>query len=113
MIFDSCYSGSGTREPKYLVRGITRTVTIHADLDRDIWGASSGCRMPSVPSEFLQEGMRSHVLLAACSAKEVAREYKSSKRGVFTTALLQKLEATSINQVTYTALIRQIGSLSG
>lgn len=60
---------------------------------------------------YFQGGTRSHVLLAACGAEEMAME--ENDRGIFTTALIQKLEANGANRVSYAELIHQIGSLSG
>jgi hypothetical protein len=58
---------------------------------------------------FLHGGLRSHVLLAACGAKEKAKEEQG--QGVFTRALLEILRTVSANTVTYTDLLRRIHAL--
>lgn len=79
-----------------------------SDLDRDIWGTG---RKAKISSGFLNKGLRSHVLLAACSSQETAKE--ADHRGVFTTTLIKALETTGTDFITYTELIHQIGSLEG
>ena len=54
---------------------------------------------------------RSHVLLAACGAKEEAKEI--AQGGAFTSALLKTLETVGHNNVTYTELIHRLPLLPG
>jgi hypothetical protein len=58
---------------------------------------------------FLYGGLRSHILLAACGAKEKAKEEQG--QGVFTKALLEILRTVSADTVTYTDLLRRIHAL--
>ena len=57
-----------------------------------------------VHSGFAREGLRSHVLLAACHSDGAAYERKS--RGVFTVALLETLmkPEIEIDKLTYATL---------
>lgn len=109
MIFDCCHSGSGSRDPKALERGLKGRITIPAELDRNIWGSHISGRKAKIPTGFLNKGLRSHVLLAACSATESAKE--RNQRGVFTAALIQALETFGVDSFTYNELIHQIGGL--
>ncbi|KAA1472278.1 hypothetical protein DENSPDRAFT_171259 [Dentipellis sp. KUC8613] len=110
VILDCCYSGSGTRDDEFdtdrLVRGIETTVKIPSDLDKDIWSNSSGDRLAKIASGFSYTGLRSHVLLAACSAEETAKE--DNRRGVFTKALLETLCMYGADKVTYKDLTQRI-----
>ncbi|KAA1472264.1 hypothetical protein DENSPDRAFT_170741 [Dentipellis sp. KUC8613] len=110
VIFDCCHSGSGTREdefdPDRLVRGIETVAEIPTDLDRDIWSNSTGDRLAKVASGFAHTGLRSHVLFAACSAEETAKE--EDRRGVFTKALLEALRMYGADKVTYKDLAQRI-----
>lgn len=81
---------------------------IPANLDQNIW-CSSGGRSTQIAPGFLQSGLMSHVLLAACGAKELAKEGKG--RGVFTEAFLEVLAAVGADKVTYTDLIKQMHAL--
>ncbi|KAA1472263.1 hypothetical protein DENSPDRAFT_881116 [Dentipellis sp. KUC8613] len=110
VVFDCCHSGSGTRddefEPDRLVRGIETSAPIPPDLDRDIWSDSSNDRAAQIASGFAHAGLRSHVLLAACSAEETAKEEK--QRGIFTKALLEALRKYGADKVTYKDLAQRI-----
>ncbi|KDR76516.1 hypothetical protein GALMADRAFT_96265 [Galerina marginata CBS 339.88] len=53
----------------------------------------------------------SHVLLAGCSAREIARE--SSGRGQFTGSLLDALQAVSPDQITYVQLLGRLQNITG
>jgi hypothetical protein len=58
---------------------------------------------------FLHHGLRSHVLLAACGAKEIA--YEDQGNGVFTAALLRLLSAVGAHNVTYANLLQRLPHL--
>jgi hypothetical protein len=64
---------------------------------------------------FAVKGMNSHVLLAACSAKERALEDKKSleAHGRFTTALLQLFKEISPDQMTYADVLTKIPRIDG
>ncbi|KIK62683.1 hypothetical protein GYMLUDRAFT_242330 [Collybiopsis luxurians FD-317 M1] len=82
-------------------------------LDQDIWAPHSRGR--EVPDFFRRQGMRSHVLLAACNQEQVAMERKldNNHRGVFTSALLKALEAelSHLSNVTHRELIKKMQRL--
>jgi hypothetical protein len=92
-----------------LFRGFEIIETIPPELDKNIWGTLGGGRGTSVPPGFLQSGLRSHVLLAACGAKEKAKEEYG--RGIFTNAVLEVLKAVSADTVTYTDLLQRMHAL--
>ncbi|KAF8150599.1 caspase domain-containing protein [Crassisporium funariophilum] len=117
VILDCCYSGSGTRsmnddlnndESLPQDRGVDITTPAPEDLDAEIL-AESDTRGVAISRGFLQSGLRSHVLLAACKSDERAREVKSS--GDFTKALLYTLNTMSIDKITYTDLIEELPPL--
>ena len=62
-----------------------------------------------ISTGFAQRGLRSHVLLAACDAKESA--WETGGRGAFTTALLETLIATGAGNVTYSGILEKLPSL--
>jgi hypothetical protein len=76
---------------------------IPSDLDQDVWieFESSG-RGTRVHSGFAHQGLRSHILLAACHSQELA--YERTSRGVFTVALLKTLVHNGIDKLTYATL---------
>jgi hypothetical protein len=53
--------------------------------------------------------MRSHVLLAACGAHELA--YENNNEGAFTSALLQLLKVTGVGSITYAEIIDRLEDL--
>ncbi|KAI0312157.1 hypothetical protein OF83DRAFT_1087200 [Amylostereum chailletii] len=113
VIFDCCHSGSGTRtdvwDPTRLARGFHLEEPLPEDIDEGILKDSQTGRGASVPSGFAHAGLRSHVLLAACGAEEVALEQKG--RGIFTRALLRALSVVGADRMTYTDLMSRITDL--
>ncbi|KAF8182905.1 caspase domain-containing protein, partial [Pholiota molesta] len=117
VIFDNCFSGSGTRSLSggaAPLNGTVRAVNYRAalpktllDSDRIILVARRGIR---VASDYVASGQRSHILLAACRSNEYARE--ANNRGVFTQALLQVLPGLDISTITYKELLKRIPHLS-
>ncbi|KJA22183.1 hypothetical protein HYPSUDRAFT_669500 [Hypholoma sublateritium FD-334 SS-4] len=119
VIFDCCHSASGTR-----------SADPSADSDCAIRGVQYRGRLPSHPifghpssagrtrgiqvaPSYINGGLKSHVLLAACNAREFARELQ--KRGVFTTALLDalyKIDLNDMRNLTYRDLLKRIPQLS-
>ena len=55
---------------------------------------------------FLNHGLGSHVLFAACNSNEVARE--ANRHGAFTTTPLARLATVCTDKISYTDLLRQI-----
>ena len=118
VVFDCCHSGSGTRvvisnyESTRLRREIILDQSISDDLDRDVWiEASLNPRAAVIAPGFLRSGSRSHVLLAACGAGEIAQEEKG--RGIFTRALLETLKGAGADKITYGDLMQRIPDLPG
>ncbi|KAG8848339.1 hypothetical protein FRC20_002551, partial [Serendipita sp. 405] len=117
VIFDCCHSGSGTRDASLdvtggarqsdrSVRGFKLKVEIPPTLDGEKWGSGHEERGSSIPAGFCHSRLRSHVMLAACSSKETAKE--EAMKGRFTTALLEVLSAVGADRLTYTGLIQRI-----
>jgi hypothetical protein len=116
VIFDSCYSGSGTRSGDTRIRGGLCAGEIPDDLDDDIVRAASthvltasSTRGARVLNKFRHHGLRSHVLLAACAPDEPALEHKTS--GAFTGALLKALHGVNTAELTYEGLIERMDKL--
>ncbi|KAH6909145.1 caspase domain-containing protein [Coprinopsis sp. MPI-PUGE-AT-0042] len=117
VIFDCCHSGSGTRggdekeDSSATVRGahITEQGIPHDD-DPEM---RAGTRGVKVAKGFAHRGIRSHVLLAACSANELAREDANVGRGRFTVALLKLLRTTGVEQLVYADVLCRIDPIIG
>ncbi|TFK52885.1 hypothetical protein OE88DRAFT_1733873 [Heliocybe sulcata] len=112
VIFDCCFSGSGTRG--YNIASAYRDRGVHVGappphLDREIWAPST--RGAFVAEGFQFAGLRSHVLLAACGSHERARE--SDVAGFFTKALLETLQRVGAGKITYSELMKRIPDISG
>ncbi|KAJ2919024.1 hypothetical protein MD484_g1468, partial [Candolleomyces efflorescens] len=135
VILDCCHSGSGTRGDETVREFVLDPNDVPAGLDAEILEDtvnqaadechSVGTRGLQAAKGFGSHGMKSHVLLAACSANEVARESfqvtrsalagqptpndpKEAMRGRFTVALLEMLENTPWNQMTYAEVLNKI-----
>jgi hypothetical protein len=116
VVFDCCHSGSGTRNIKtngshFAVPRLANIPKILPDVDRNIWGAPAASRSASVAPGFLRAGLNSHVLLAACGARELAMEVQG--RGVFTKAFLEVLTTVGAGSLTYAGVLLQIQPLGG
>lgn len=59
---------------------------------------------------FPQRGLASHILLAACTSTEKAREIDD--RGAFTTELLQVLRAIPPNELRYRDILVKMGPIA-
>ena len=112
VIFDCCYSGSGTRsdnvDPGHLSRVVELDDNVPEDLDQMIW-LRKGERSASIVPGFAHSGLRSHVLLAACGSGEKAKE--DQERGYFTRTLLSTLRSVDADQVTYEDLLKRMPAL--
>ncbi|KAH6911920.1 caspase domain-containing protein [Coprinopsis sp. MPI-PUGE-AT-0042] len=106
VILDCCHSGSGTRCANTLIRsGPLCKIPIPPDLDNDLFPATVRSANPQAAlPKFRHQGMKSHVLLAACKPEEVAHEEEA--QGRFTRELLVTLRSLDIKSVTYLELIR-------
>jgi hypothetical protein len=110
---DAPEKDSGTSHTRNII--IDRPLAI--DVDKDIAqrrGCTnifnrSGTRSTAVPEPFQYTGLASHVLLAACDAKEKALE--EGGRGVFTVALLEVIKQIGFQNLTYAESIRRLPRL--
>lgn len=111
VIFDCCHSGSGTRGDSSVVstRGFDYEKQLPKDLDAKLLTGDGNTRGVKLAAGFLNHGLESHVLFAACNSNEVAREAKG--RGAFTTALLATLATVCTDKISYTDLLRRIDAL--
>ncbi|KAF8597025.1 hypothetical protein BDV93DRAFT_548099 [Ceratobasidium sp. AG-I] len=103
VIFDCCHAASGTR-----IHGEQDLPPIPPNVDHDIPAKDRGT---VVSKDFAFQGLRSHVLLAACASNESA--YETKGRGDFTTALLNLLITSGADKLTYTGCIQKFPSLAG
>jgi hypothetical protein len=79
-------------------------------LDASIW--KFGRRKAQTAAGFLQTGLQSHILLAACGARETAGEaLEPMFRGHFTTQLIKLLEATSPETLNYNNILENMGRI--
>ncbi|KAJ2921480.1 hypothetical protein H1R20_g15619, partial [Candolleomyces eurysporus] len=128
VILDCCHSGSGTRGEeetnKITVRGCELSPNdVPDDLDEHICKenlppnatAEYGTRGLSSAKGFAMKDMNSHILLAACSANELAREDNHAKEahGRFTTALLELLRSVPLDQITYANFLSRMPRIDG
>ncbi|EDR13903.1 uncharacterized protein LACBIDRAFT_321574 [Laccaria bicolor S238N-H82] len=110
VIFDCCHSGSGTRGSRN-IRGLSERMkqSIPKDLDRDIWSTASGSRGSSTAPEYTRSGLANHVLLAACTQKEKARDAVNG--GPFTQAFLPTLKSVGADKLTYASLLERMDKI--
>jgi len=119
VIFDSCCSGSGTRTNELIsVRSIelpkdyrvpSFDKVLHS-LD-DVLSSSTHSRAPIVAKGHENDGLASHVLLAACSRDEVA--YEEDGRGRFTRELTKFLRdrQNPTHAITYEDVVKRLPDL--
>ena len=79
------------------------------ELDTDIPDVAA--RSLAITPGFVRRGLRSHILLAACSATE--RAVESNEHGCFTSALLKLFSTTPPNEITYQDVLSRIDSIPG
>jgi len=122
VILDCCHSGSGTRsleeftDPTERIRGIDFLPEfghpIPSNVDKHILAPTYAPRGLYSTKESAHIGTRSHVLLAACSPSEKARE--KGGRGLFTLALLKALTGVAnMDEMTYHDLHHRIPRIYG
>ncbi|KAF8521930.1 caspase domain-containing protein, partial [Hysterangium stoloniferum] len=116
VIFDSCYSNSGTRslESGFVSRCARLSGTVPQDQDKDILNYStsnstSPVHMPRPSLDSTYPTLGTHILLAACGSAEVARERFG--RGCFTKALTDTLKDVDLRNITYTELSKLLPRL--
>ncbi|KAF8974725.1 caspase domain-containing protein [Flammula alnicola] len=125
VIFDCCHSGSGTtrsfEQPSPGARYLPVNYSHLPRLDDDLRPKGVSAAKPAQPTlravvvapgyEFT--GLRSHVLVAACSKGEEAKESfdEPNWRGAFTTAFLDLLRRLDADNLTYAEIPRRIQRL--
>ncbi|QRV77161.1 ICE-like protease (caspase) p20 domain protein [Ceratobasidium sp. AG-Ba] len=113
-IFDCCHSRSVSRLPTPTgpVDRFARYVPpfelppISLDIDKDLFLPRTELRKAVVAKEFTYRELRSHVLLAACEAKELA--YETNGAGDFTAALVKTLIENGADRTTYKGCIQRL-----
>jgi hypothetical protein len=108
VIFDSCHSGSSTRDSTDL-GGEIRSIDLPFEYRVRCEDPYSS-RAIGVAKRFDNAGLSSHVLLAAASSSYSACEHQG--RGVFTKALLDLLRRVPLGSLTYLEVMNQLPDLS-
>ncbi|VDB91751.1 unnamed protein product [Peniophora sp. CBMAI 1063] len=110
VILDCCHSGGGTRNPKAFPRymDFPKDATIDPAYQREYRETQHpGGATHSGLSHFLNYGLKSHILLAACGPREYAYD------GGFADALLKVLKSEDAHRLTYAELINRLDGLPG
>ena len=116
VIFDCCYSGSGTRDADSTsnIRGVDLPddYEILDTVDRELLLDSPDQeRKVDIATGFQHSGMASHVLLSACSSKQTSKENIILGRGRFTYALMSLLRNSDLNTMSYQDAISRMDDL--
>ena len=115
VILDCCHSGGMCRDNdngQFLVRAaeIDKSYRLPHDLDSES-GITELARGMKPVTTFASGAFNTHVLLAACSDTELARE--SGGRGRFTTALLNLLYVTPLERLSYYEILTLMEKIDG
>ncbi|KAF8519186.1 caspase domain-containing protein [Gautieria morchelliformis] len=114
VVLDCCHSSSGTRGDENVPERVPRVARflheLPADLDNDLYPEEKGRNM-NTPTAFLEQNLRSHILLAACGAEELAYENTKLGRGAFTTAFIQTLKTADVHKLTYMGFMDRLPNL--
>ena len=82
----------------------TELLPLSANIDSTVLGRrDEEARASVIPAGFGRRELRSHVLLAACGARELA--WEPCGRGEFTCRLLEVLRGNDISSLTYSGLM--------
>ncbi|KIK68715.1 hypothetical protein GYMLUDRAFT_68557 [Collybiopsis luxurians FD-317 M1] len=116
VIFDCCYSGSGTRDTDSAsnIRGVDLPddYEILDTIDRELLlDRPDQERKVDIATGFQNSGMASHVLLSACSSKQTSKENIILCRGRFTYALMSLLRNSDLNTMSYQDAISRMDDL--
>lgn len=96
-ILDSCHSGSGTRSVDAF-GGLQSRLTLGEPVERPLETYLDGHYARRIAKgESLRSTPGRHMLLAACDRTQEAKESQVEHRGVFSTTLIEVLEATGGN----------------
>ncbi|KAJ1301207.1 hypothetical protein OPQ81_003617 [Rhizoctonia solani] len=114
VIFDSCHSASGTRDVKgssgLRARSAEIKSPIPPDIDDDILVHSSlGSKATRGVERPLHSDQASHILIAACGSNQKA--WENNENGLFTSALLDTLRRSRVDNITYENLIKELPAL--
>ncbi|CAE6439211.1 unnamed protein product, partial [Rhizoctonia solani] len=113
VVFDSCYSASGTREdlarPGLKARSAAPKFAIPYDIDNEITHSSPDFETGRGVGLLLHSDQVSHIHIAACGPAETA--WEDNGKGWFTTALLDTLRQSRIDAITYENLIEALPAL--
>ena len=109
VILDCCHSAGATRVPEEGVRYLDFDGEFPRSLEREF---SEALKITGdVPLSYVNQHSRSHVLLAACSATESAKEVGG--KGLFTTELLRALqEEPNVDQLSFLELTGRLRHLT-
>ncbi|KAG6906652.1 hypothetical protein DXG01_012738 [Tephrocybe rancida] len=108
VIFDCCYSGSGTRGNPNDETLAVRSVELPVGYSVPVAAFRSGTHRHSAPQSSGPSS--SHVLLAACKPDQFAIE--RDHHGAFTSALLKLLNNKGVDTLTYADVIMRLPDLS-
>jgi triacylglycerol esterase/lipase EstA (alpha/beta hydrolase family) len=107
VILDSCHSGDGTRGLEDKAR-LAATSRMTRPLSSYVFAADPDWQTREVGGVGASGWQRGrHVLLAACRSNQLAKENTTTKRGRFSTALLETLNVLSLD-ISYADLMREV-----
>jgi pimeloyl-ACP methyl ester carboxylesterase len=93
-ILDSCHSGSGTRSADAYA-GLQSRLTLGVPAERALETYLDGHYTRRLAKgESLRSAPGRHMLLAACDRAQEAKESQADRRGIFSTTLIEVLEAS-------------------
>ncbi|KAG8688268.1 hypothetical protein FRC11_005756 [Ceratobasidium sp. 423] len=115
VVSDSCHSASGTRDdlarPGLKARSAEPIFAIPFDIDDDILTHSPlGSKTARGAELLLYSDQASHIHIAACGSAEKA--WEDNGKGWFTTALLDTLRQSRVDNITYENLIKALPLLA-
>ncbi|KDR74099.1 hypothetical protein GALMADRAFT_250873 [Galerina marginata CBS 339.88] len=110
VILDCCHAASGTRGlSNSCVRSVHLGSRIMGDLDKDIW--EDHPRVSLKPSRAMRGALTTHILLAASSADQEARE--TNGYGHFTAALLKLFRTVPLHHLRYCDILSRMDQIKG
>jgi len=112
VVFDCCHSASGTRgsedDSSPRVRSVLLgDLELDRNTDRDIWGCHPRGTRPY--AGFSHRGLKSHMLISACSSSEKAVEYEG--RGRLSVALLKLFNIVSPHTLRYCDILANMDEI--
>ena len=104
VVFDSCHSASGTRSGTRVRSVSLGDSTFDRNTDSNIWDSHSRGASPYAGSS--RRGLKSHILISACSSFEQVVEHED--RGRLSVALLKLLDIISPHKLRYCDILAKI-----